>query len=281
MTLENLTTPFERRRVIEYGADGNKVVRHWYEVQHVVGSIYKSKDTLNDRGEPEFKLFVFFSDTSDGLRFEWLSHPERYTVEQVAETMRRCKVDSSTHMYVDLNERMEQNKFIGNAQIEFFRQFDSAAADCYAQYRKDFYARKAEKERVKDLERQAAEKAKQAKEQAELAAEKARYFGWVDGMTPLRFGQVSVLMDSSIRVEGKIMTRREFIINCVKDNWVPKKRMVLPPGTSAEAKLRKANPKLSISCIKTVLCMESAKLNMTLRSIWWSIMPQPMLDMTV
>ena len=43
MTLENLTTPFERRRVIEYGADGNKVVRHWYVVQHVVGSIYKSK----------------------------------------------------------------------------------------------------------------------------------------------------------------------------------------------------------------------------------------------
>lgn len=50
MTLENLTTPFGRRRVIEYGADGNKVVRHWYEVQHVVGSIYKSKDTLNNRG---------------------------------------------------------------------------------------------------------------------------------------------------------------------------------------------------------------------------------------
>lgn len=29
MTLNNLMTPFERRRVIEYGKDGNKVVRHW------------------------------------------------------------------------------------------------------------------------------------------------------------------------------------------------------------------------------------------------------------
>ena len=60
MTLDNLTTPFERRRVIEYGADGNKVVRRWYEVQHVIGSLYKSKDTPDDRGELEFKLFVFF-----------------------------------------------------------------------------------------------------------------------------------------------------------------------------------------------------------------------------
>lgn len=29
MTLNNLMTPFEHRRVIEYGKDGNKVVRHW------------------------------------------------------------------------------------------------------------------------------------------------------------------------------------------------------------------------------------------------------------
>lgn len=132
MTLDKLITPFERRRVIEYGRDGNKVVRHWHEMQHVVGSIYKSKDVLNDRGEPEFKLFVFFGDTSDGIQFERLSYPERFTVEQVADTMRCCGVDSMTHMYLELNDRMEQDKFIGNAQIEFIRQFDPAAADRYA-----------------------------------------------------------------------------------------------------------------------------------------------------
>ena len=36
MTLDNLLTPFERRRVIEYSADGVKAVRHWYDVQHVI-----------------------------------------------------------------------------------------------------------------------------------------------------------------------------------------------------------------------------------------------------
>lgn len=224
MTLNNLLTPFERRRVIEYGKDGNKVVRHWYDVQHVIGSLYRSKEFPNNRGELEFKLFVFFDDKCDGLQFEWLSHPERYTVEQVADTMRHCRVDSMTHMYLELNDRMEQNKFIGNAQIEFIRQFDSAAADRYAQYREDFCARKAEQERAESLARQEKEAAKRAKEQAELAAEKAKYLGWVDDMPPLRFGQVAVLMNTSIRVDGKITTRREFIINSIKDGWVPQKK---------------------------------------------------------
>lgn len=224
MTLNNLMTPFERRRVIGYGKDGNKVVRHWYEMQHVIGSLYKSKDFPNDRGELEFKLFVFFDDKHDGLQFEWMSHPERYTVEQVADTMHRCKVDSMTHMYLELNDRMEQDKFIGNAQIEFIRQFDPAAADRYAQHREDFYARRAEQARAKALARQAEEDAKRAKVQAELAAEKAQYLGWADNMTPLRFGQISVLMDTSIRVDGKITTRREFIIKSVKDGWVPQKK---------------------------------------------------------
>ena len=31
-------------------------------------------------------------------------------------------------------------------------------------------------------------------------------------------------MDTIIRVDGKIMTRREFIINSIKDGWVPQKK---------------------------------------------------------
>lgn len=223
MTLDNLSTPFERRRVIEYGADGARVVRHWYDVQHVIGSIYKSRDTLSDQGKVEFKLFVFFNDKDDGMQFKWMSYPERYTVEQIAEYMRRCKVGSAAQMYSDFNDRMKQNQFISNVQIEFFRQFDAAAADRYTQYRAELLARREEEEREKALIRQAKEDAKREKEQAEMLTEKAKYLGWADDMTPLRFGQVSTTLDVSIRVDGKIMTRREFIINCLKDGWTPQK----------------------------------------------------------
>lgn len=224
MTLAELTTPFERRRVIEYGVDSNKVVRHWYEVQHVIGSLYKSKDTQNQYGEQEFKLIIFFDAKCDGLMFEWMSHPERYTVEQVADTMRRCQVDSATHMLVDLNDRVKQDKFIGNAQIEFFRQFDSAAAERYVQHRLDYYARKeadeAECRRVED-EQEAEEKARQL---AELEAAKARYLGWADSMSPMRFGKADGVLGSLVRCDGKIMTRREFVIQVVKDGWMPEQR---------------------------------------------------------
>lgn len=243
MTLDNLMTPFERRCVIEYGAGSNKVVRHWYDVQHVVGSLYKSKDTPNDQGELEFKLFVFFDAKSAGIRFEWLSHPERYTVEQVADTMRRCSVDSVDRMYADLDDRMAQNKFIGNAQIEFIRQFDPAAADRYTQYQKDFYARKEERARAEELARQAEEDAKRAKEQAELVAEKAKYLGWVDSMSPLRFGQVATVMNVRVRADGKIMTRREFIINCIKDGWKPQKKDGVTSWYKRGGEFKESSPK--------------------------------------
>lgn len=224
MTLDKITTPFKRRRVIEYGKDGNKVVRHWHEVQHVIGTLYKTQGTKNKYGDLLFNLVIFFDDKSDGLMFERMSHPERYTVEQVADTMRRCQVDSFTHMYFGLNDRMEQNQFIGSAHIEFIRQFDPVAADRYAQYRLDYYARKeaAETERRRMAEEQ--EAAEKARQQAELEAAKAKYLGWADTMSPMRFGKVDAVLGSLIRCNGKLMTRREFVIQAVKDGWMPKQR---------------------------------------------------------
>ena len=59
-TLEQLDTPYERRRVIEYGVDGNKVVRHWHDVQHIAGPLYKSKEEKNKYGERRW-IFTFSS----------------------------------------------------------------------------------------------------------------------------------------------------------------------------------------------------------------------------
>ena len=44
MTLSELNTPFERHRVIQYGKDGNTPVRHWYEMQHITGPLYKGRE---------------------------------------------------------------------------------------------------------------------------------------------------------------------------------------------------------------------------------------------
>ena len=87
-------------------------------------------------------------------------------------------------------------------------------------------------------------------------------------MPPLRFGQVSVLMDTNIRADGKIVTWREFIISCIKEGWSPQKGKVLFLGTIAEGNLRRADPEPSISHIKLSMSIRSARLNMILRIIW-------------
>lgn len=80
MRLNELTTPFERRRVIEYGADGNKVVRHWYEMRHVIGPLYMSRITKN-----EYESDMFVSAISKchfspkwNIVFYWMAY-RRYT----------------------------------------------------------------------------------------------------------------------------------------------------------------------------------------------------------
>ena len=229
MTLDQLITPFERRRVIEYGKDGNKVVRHWYEVQHVIGTLYKTKETKNERGDLLFNLVIFFDDKSDG----------------------RCQIDSAAHMYMSLNDRMEQNKFIGAADIEFFRQFDRAAAERYAQYRLDYYARKEVAERERRLALEEQEAAEKARQQAKLEAAKAKYHGWADTMSPIRFGKVDAILGSLVRCNGKVMTRREFVVQAVRDGWMPEQRDGVTRQGKPRMEYRLVKENLSYTVSKT------------------------------
>ena len=43
-------------------------------------------------------------------------------------------------------------------------------------------------------------------------------------MTAMQFGKVSSVLDALIRVDGKVMTKREFVISRMKDGWTPTKK---------------------------------------------------------
>jgi len=226
MTLDQITTPFERRRVIEYRKDSNKVVRHWYEVQHVVGTLYKTRTTPDEWNTPEFKLCVFFDGGSDGILWQWMRQPERYTVDSMEKSAKRYCVDSIGAMLSDFRERMKTDRFIGNKEIEFIRQFDPAFADVCAKYREDYYARKkakeAERRQTLEAEEEAEEAAEKVRRQAEMDAAKAKYLGWADTMSPMRFGKVDSILGTLVRCDGKVMSRREFVIQAVEGGWMPK-----------------------------------------------------------
>ena len=263
MTLDQLISPFERRRVFEYSKDGNKVVHHWHEVQNVIGPLYKSRDNTNQCGDLEFNLFIFFPGTDIGLLYQRMVHPGRYTVEQMAGSISRDCLDSPFHMICDLNERMTKDQFIGNAQIAFVRQFDPLAADKYAEYRENRCARREAKQReadqVQEVQRKAAEEAEKAKQQADLTAAKARYFGWVDNMTPMQFGRVRRKMESLIRSEGTVMTLREYVISLLKDGWVPQKKEGVTTWYGSKWAPKKSKPKTVYQLSKGDFCYEVSK----------------------
>lgn len=259
MTLDQLDTPFERRRVIEYGKDGKKVVRHWYEVQNVIGPLYKSRNTKNQQGETLFTLFIFFPDVENGLLYARMSHPDWYTVERMADSIKRDRLDSPFHVFCDLNERMKKNQFIGNAEIEFVRQFDQVAAERYAQYRLDYYARKEEQQRQKQTAQQAEEEQTKAEQQAKLIAIKALYLGWVDNMTPMYFGRVHKKMEQPVRIDGKVMSRRGFVAFCIKSGWTPQKEDGVTTRCGNRWNLKESKPKTVYTLIKGNLCYKICK----------------------
>ena len=224
-TLEQLDTPYERRRVIEYGVDGNKVVRHWHDVQHIAGPLYKSKEEKNKYGEQEMDLYLFFEGGKDGLLYQYnMRHPEQYTPEKMMEEIERVGYDTLEHFLTTFDQSVVEGKFIGAAVIEFVRQFDTERGNRYAQHRLDYIARQEEKHRRLAAER--AEKAaqKEAQRKAAEQAARAKYLGWADQMTAMRFGKVSSVLDVLIRVDGKVMTKREFVISQMKDGWTPTKK---------------------------------------------------------
>ena len=125
-TLEQLDTPYERRRVIEYGVDGNKVVRHWHDVQHIAGPLYKSKEEKNKYGEQEMDLYLFFEGGKDGLLYQYsMRHLEQYTPEKMMEEIERVGYDTLEHFLTTFDQSVVEGKFIGAAVIEFVRQFDT------------------------------------------------------------------------------------------------------------------------------------------------------------
>ena len=104
-TLEQLDTPYERRRVIEYGVDGNKVVRHWHDVQHIAGPLYKSKEEKNKYGEQEMDLYLFFEGGKDGLLYQYsMRHLEQYTPEKMMEEIERVGYDTLEHFLTTFDQ---------------------------------------------------------------------------------------------------------------------------------------------------------------------------------
>lgn len=227
MRMTEISTPFKKRRVFEYANDENTVVRHWHDMQHVSGTLYQGKCESDNYGRNASVLYMFLPGIADGLTICRLDNPERYDVKEIMDSVIKSGKDSAENLVAALNKRMDAGFYINNAMISFVRQFNPERAECYEKHRQAFiHRRDVEEETERKAQKKqvdAKRKAEDERKAAELASKKAKYFGFADSMTPMRLGKVDNLMSALIKVDGAVMSRRDFVIRSVKEGWRPSK----------------------------------------------------------
>lgn len=237
MELDKLTTPYTRRRTLQYASDGNTVVKHWHDVQQITGPFYKTRVGPDEYGKPCCDICLFFDGLTDGLMLEKSIQMDWYTVEESAARLRRTYPDSLPAFFKGLDDSMEADKHIAMSEILFVAQADPERAKKYLAYRKDRMERRRrqEEERLKrkaqeEAERLAAEKAAKAEEDA---AARAKYLGWADDLTARYFAKADEFLSRFYRysanyavpggasAERIVLTRRDFLIGLIRAGWKP------------------------------------------------------------
>lgn len=225
MTFAELTTPFEKKRVIEYGHDGNKAVYHWRSMQLIGGTLYKGENVEDEFNGPVFDVYAFFDAIGMGIKVaNGISRPDQRDIEPWLSDAKKYGWDSVESFMNQLDSAVERGLFIGNALIELARHVDIEKAKKYEEARQLYYEKKHQKEALRRAEEnaKAAQEAKDAQDKKD--AEKTKLLGWADGMTELRFGKVMATLGVLVRVDGKVIPKYQFVINAVNDGWVPDKR---------------------------------------------------------
>lgn len=223
MTLE------EVRHYCAYAKDGNTVTHRKMEVFPINGALWYTRTEPDEYGETFCHPCLFFPGVERGLlMYGFMSDPDQCGIDIVKEhASGLCRITPES--LIDyLNSQMAHGDFIGRNMIVFVHQFSPDDAHKYCEYRNEWDALRAAEEDAqnegREAEMRAKEKAERAKHDAEIASSKALYLGWADNMTPVRFGKVHSTMSKTIAHNGKVMTRRDFIVQKVDEGYIPEKQ---------------------------------------------------------
>ncbi len=164
MKIQDLNTPVERHAILHYGADGNKVVRHYYDMRPIGGTLYRGevRDGGGNWGGNGYFIYAVFSGVKYGLRIDSITvfpsdNDKRFDTDNSNNWYRG--VYASKESYLDyLDKRADAGEVMRMVEIEFVRQFDAPRSERYAECRTAALAKREAK-------------AKEARERAE--AEKA------------------------------------------------------------------------------------------------------------
>lgn len=203
MKLKELNTPFEKKRILAYGRDGNTAVRRYIEVQRITGNLYKSRTEIVGWGYEQCRLYLFFPGCPAGLDLGHLSFFGERTVEDMEQDYTANGLDSPEHFIETTDRQAADGGFIGNTLIEFVkgwspekrRNTPRSANPVWMSWRTG--AQEAAK-RLEERKKQE-ERAKQEKE-----ARKASLLGWGDSLPELQLNRALAVLSKQYRYDGTV-----------------------------------------------------------------------------
>ena len=228
MKLNELTTTYEKRRVIEFGSSGNEAVRHYVNVRQVSDVLWMSEPQADKWNDEFFDLYIFFPGVPDGGLFRHrLRDPSLYDAEKLYQGLVESGLDTPERFVSYCDKRMKNGEFINNAVISFVCQWNLERAIVYTKYRLDWYEKKHEQERIEEEKRRRQEEIAEAEAKRirdeEEAKERAKYFGYADRMTAMQFARFHKFMEKLTNTkEHGVQTNRDFVISFLRDGWLPR-----------------------------------------------------------
>lgn len=146
MLLSEVNTYFDEYKVLQYGADGNKVVKHNVEMQLVKGNLYKGKNIKNSGCSYEScELFMLYPEFNIGIEVNTVAAD--IETEQVIKTYENSAFASAEKFIAGMDSLVENGGFIGAIHIELAKYIKPENVSKYQ-------AAKAEFHRKKDIEHQ-------------------------------------------------------------------------------------------------------------------------------
>lgn len=157
MLLSEINTNFETHKVLQYGSDGNKVVKHNVDMQLIKGNLYKGENIKNSGcGYETCELFMFYPEYNIGIEVNSVATDTE--VEQVIASYENS-IFVSTEKFISCMDSLAENGlFIGAIHIELTKYIKPENVSKYQEAKIKFH-------RKKDLEYQQKQKEKEENEQ--------------------------------------------------------------------------------------------------------------------
>jgi hypothetical protein len=168
MSLLNLNTPYETKRIITYHSDGIRAIYKNKELQHVIGNIYKDKEEKDQYSYESCNIYCYYENISLGINMGGVGNLDSVDIERLLSNGKQLKTETTESFISDLEERIVNVQHIGNAQIELASHIRPDRVGAYIQARLDYRQKKDEEYEVERLLKEAKEKEEADKKQAEI-----------------------------------------------------------------------------------------------------------------